>query len=245
MHLSKQITNLLAGTAGILTLVSCGGAHLELPSLEASPADLKDKAVIVLAVQLSDHFDTTGCIPVLNDIRYAPPSGTHDFFPRRKGDKIDADIARVGGVVVPGTYGISYAYCSDPVKKRAIELTLPPGKFFASIDVKAGEVVDAGTIHIHERQAGGNLITGYKYEPIVFVDAEPSHKRTSVLPAELQTKVIARLMTSAFPADPATLKKICDEEKQQRIASLAIARLIEGESQPPICQRVSDKGSAH
>lgn len=171
--------------------------------------------------------------------------GVGEDNPNEDGIIDDRGLSDPNGVFTaelkPGRYGIAKASCSGP--KVIFNHIAPDNRSFAYFDVRAGEVVDAGTAHINTLPNGSSLYSAERPATLlVFVDEEDSKSRRLRVPEGLRAKITPRLMKSNFTPDPAKLAKACDSERLWRStygivgSALAVFNL---EFDAPVCARLS------
>ena len=226
-------------------LSACAGQRIRPPPL-ASQAELtaKGKASVVFATQISNAVHTPSCErssvtlvkienPGLKPIDiwwvYVPkqPTNTPVYF---------AELD-------PGTYALAQIYCINTGSHSVTHQYKTQSTPFASFEVKAGEVVDLGTVHVNMFDNDSTILTaGKNLVPTVFVYDKAEHYRTKALPQSLRGDAKLRLMKSHFPVDAAGASKACEEQRAFRsthgaIGSAFVALKLQFDA--PICEFVT------
>ncbi len=231
-------------------VAACGTHPVKiLPPPLTSTAELvaKGKASVVFAAQISTAVKSPMCsgqsvelvkivdrnatllVPIGGKRNIDIPANTYVYFA-----ELDA-----------GLYGITQVYCTN-VGSHSVSYQFRSANVpFAYFEVKAGEVVDAGTVHVNMQNPNQTIFTqGSNPNAAVFVISAPDHHRSTALPEPLRGNVTSRLMKSNFALKPDDVTKTCSEHRLFRsthgIVQTALSA-FELQLDAPICAFVSEK----
>lgn len=208
-------------------LSACGSKPPQLPPPLATPTELisRGKASVVFAAEISTPVRSPECLS-----GFAMLVSLKDAMP----------ISAIPSTLVAGkTYSIFFieldagAYALKEVYCKGLGHNSPSYKFstrstpFVTFEVRAGEVVDLGTLHINMFDKDATFFAeGKGPSPIVLVSSAPDHSRALALPESLRANAVLRMAKSHFPADQTALSKACEDQRLYRSTHAAIASIM-------------------
>lgn len=249
MRVVRYATSIRNGAALCLAAVlasACAGNHPSLPPPIASQEELtaKKKASVVFATQISDAIKIPMCASASATlVKFEKPLQIDFPF----SEVVVADVGHNTHLFLaeldPGRYALQQFVCQNFGQYSHSYVYTTESIPFATFEVKAGEVIDAGTVHVNMWHPNKSIIS--KGDPpiaSVFVGDTPEHHRPMALPEALRSKVEVRLMQTRLTPSQERIAKSCAEQRLYRSTSGLIASAIsvfQLQTDAPICSFVT------
>lgn len=229
----------LAAMLASLTIVGCGGgAKLPPPIASKEEFIAKKKAFIVFGAQLSTAFAMYECARRTQvALVHIQKSGVSDIvIDSIAVEGVPGDTGIYYAELDPGLYGLTQVTCRDGNNLATFTSEREP---FAHFEIAAGDVVDAGTVHINMFGTRDSILTPAVVKPLVVVQVQPSHNRKYVVPEAIRDQLKVTPMRTQFPATANNLTKACEEQRAYRKTPAGVAasalKLLSGIVDAPIC----------